>query len=88
MSRVLYFSTHRYEHGAFWPHLRESDYDYIGKGPGKGFNINIPLNQTGMKNEDYLAIFHQILLPVAYEVRYFLFFKCHEIYMKYIPKYF
>nr|XP_045600455.1 histone deacetylase 6-like isoform X1 [Procambarus clarkii] len=65
--RVLYFSIHRYENGSFWPHLRESNYNYIGEGAGLGFNFNVPLNKTGMRNEDYLAIFHQILLPVAYE---------------------
>ncbi|XP_076330416.1 histone deacetylase 6 isoform X2 [Tachypleus tridentatus] len=65
--RVLYFSIHLYEHGAFWPELRESNFDYVGEGSGKGFNINVPLNKTGMGNEDYLAIFQNILLPVAYE---------------------
>ncbi|KAK8746020.1 hypothetical protein OTU49_017225, partial [Cherax quadricarinatus] len=65
--RVLYFSIHRYEHASFWPHLRESNYNYVGEGAGRGFNFNVPLNKTGMRNEDYLAIFHQILLPVAYE---------------------
>lgn len=66
--RVLYFSIHRYEHGMFWPNLRESDFDWIGEGDGKGFNFNLPLNKTGMTNADYLAIFQQILLPVAIEV--------------------
>lgn len=66
--RVLYFSIHRFEHGTFWPNLRESDFDYIGSGPGAGFNFNVPLNKTGMTNADYLAIWQQILLPVAYEV--------------------
>jgi len=66
--RVLYFSIHRYENGQFWPNLRESDWDYTGNGDGQGFNINVPLNATGMKDTDYLAIFHQILLPVASEV--------------------
>lgn len=66
--RVLYFSIHRYENGQFWPNLRESDWDYTGSGDGQGFNINIPLNATGMKDTDYLAIFHQILLPIASEV--------------------
>ncbi|XP_063863444.1 histone deacetylase 6-like isoform X3 [Scylla paramamosain] len=65
--RVLYFSIHRYEHGSFWPNLRESNYDYIGQGNGKGFNFNVPLNSTGMANQDFLAILHQVLLPVAYE---------------------
>jgi len=64
---VLYFSIHRYENGHFWPNLRESDWDYTGNGDGQGFNINVPLNAIGMRDTDYLAIFHQILLPVASE---------------------
>ena len=46
INRVLYISIHRYEYGVFWPHLRESDYDNIGKDKGKGFNVNVPLNQV------------------------------------------
>lgn len=64
---VLYFSIHRYEHGAFWPNLRESNFDHVGEGAGKGFNINFPLNTIGLQDSDYLAIVIQILLPVAYE---------------------
>lgn len=71
--RVLYFSIHRYEHGTFWPNLRESDFDYIGEGKGAGYNFNVPLNKIGMTNADYLAIWQQILVPVATEVTY-----CHE----------
>lgn len=67
-SRVVYFSIHRYEHGKFWPNLRESDFDYIGKEKGTGFNFNVPLNAIGMADADYLAIFQQILLPMACEV--------------------
>jgi histone deacetylase 6 len=67
--RVLYFSIHRFEHGKFWPNLRESDFDYVGgSGEALGKNINIPLNKIGMTNADYLAIFQQILLPVSIEV--------------------
>lgn len=44
--RVLYFSIHRYEHGQFWPNLRQSDYDYVGKGAAVGYNINVPLNKV------------------------------------------
>lgn len=66
--RVLYFSIHRYEYGAFWPNLRESDFDAIGEGDGKGYNFNVPLNKIGMTNADYLAIWQQLLLPVALEV--------------------
>lgn len=65
--RVLYFSIHRYECGTFWPNLRESDFDFIGEGHGVGYNFNVPLNRTGMSNGDYLAIWQQILIPVAME---------------------
>uniref|UniRef100_A0A8C4HVZ4 Histone deacetylase 10 n=1 Tax=Dicentrarchus labrax TaxID=13489 RepID=A0A8C4HVZ4_DICLA len=64
---VLYFSWHRYEHQKFWPQLRESDYDSVGKEKGAGFNINVPWNKVGMKNSDYLSVFCHVLLPVAYE---------------------
>uniref|UniRef100_A0A4W6CYJ0 Histone deacetylase 10 n=1 Tax=Lates calcarifer TaxID=8187 RepID=A0A4W6CYJ0_LATCA len=64
---VLYFSWHRYEHQKFWPQLRESDFDSVGKNKGVGFNINVPWNKVGMQNSDYLSIFCHLLLPVAYE---------------------
>uniref|UniRef100_A0A8C8RUC0 Histone deacetylase 10 n=1 Tax=Pelusios castaneus TaxID=367368 RepID=A0A8C8RUC0_9SAUR len=64
---VLYYSWHRYEHQKFWPLLRESDYDAVGQGNGKGFNINVPWNKVGMGNSDYLAAFFHVLLPVAFE---------------------
>ncbi|XP_073508205.1 polyamine deacetylase HDAC10 isoform X2 [Phyllobates terribilis] len=64
---VLYFSWHRYEHGSFWPKLRESDFDSVGKGRGTGFNINLPWNQIGMGNADYIAAFFHVLLPLAFE---------------------
>ncbi|XP_042103876.1 polyamine deacetylase HDAC10 isoform X8 [Ovis aries] len=44
---VLYFSWHRYEHGHFWPCLRESDADAVGRGRGLGFTVNLPWNQGG-----------------------------------------
>jgi len=61
--RVLYTSIHRYEHGRFWPHLRESDFDYVGAG---GTNVNLPVNEIGLGDQDYLAFFHQIVLPVGH----------------------
>ena len=64
---VMYFSIHRYEQGQFWPNLRESDFDSIGAGTGSGYNCNLPLNSSGMSDSDYLAIIHQVLLPIAYE---------------------
>ncbi|NWJ10314.1 HDA10 deacetylase, partial [Crypturellus undulatus] len=64
---VLYFSWHRYEHQQFWPSLKESDYDAVGLGSGKGSNINLPWNKVGMGNSDYLAAFFHVLLPMAFE---------------------
>ncbi|XP_042322654.1 polyamine deacetylase HDAC10 isoform X2 [Sceloporus undulatus] len=64
---VLYFSWHRFEHQQFWPSLRASDYDAVGQGKGKGFNINVPWNKVGMGNADYVAVFFHVLLPLAFE---------------------
>uniref|UniRef100_A0A8C0WD32 Histone deacetylase domain-containing protein n=1 Tax=Castor canadensis TaxID=51338 RepID=A0A8C0WD32_CASCN len=69
---VLYFSWHRYEHGRFWPFLRESDADAVGQGLGRGFTVNLPWNQVGMGNADYLAAFLNVLLPLAFEGGYHL----------------
>ncbi|XP_072939655.1 histone deacetylase 6 [Epargyreus clarus] len=67
--KVVYFSIHRYEHGAFWPNLKQSNFHYTGCGDGEGYTFNVPLNQTGMKDADYLAIWFQLLLPMALEYR-------------------
>ncbi|KAM6151515.1 histone deacetylase 6-like [Rhynchocyon petersi] len=60
---VLYFSIHRYEHGQFWPHLKASNWSATGFGKGQGYNINVPWNQVGMRDADYIAAFLYILLP-------------------------
>ncbi|XP_052027092.1 histone deacetylase 6 isoform X1 [Apodemus sylvaticus] len=64
---VLYFSIHRYEHGRFWPHLKASNWSTTGFGQGQGYTINVPWNQVGMRDADYIAAFLHILLPVAFE---------------------
>nr|XP_028569002.1 histone deacetylase 6 isoform X3 [Podarcis muralis] len=64
---ILYFSIHRYEGGSFWPHLLDSDSHAVGRGRGEGYNINLPWNQIGMRDADYLSAFLHILLPVALE---------------------
>ena len=58
--KVMYVSIHRYEYGFWWPNLPESDFDNIGDGPGKGYNINIPLNVTGNTDTEYLHAWHQV----------------------------
>eukprot|EP00095_Tigriopus_kingsejongensis_P008963 maker-scaffold334_size202906-snap-gene-1.24 protein:Tk08963 transcript:maker-scaffold334_size202906-snap-gene-1.24-mRNA-1 annotation:"hypothetical protein DAPPUDRAFT_98501" len=65
--RVVYFSLHRFELGTWWPELPESDFDHIGEGPGIGFNVNVPLNRIGNTDTDYMAVFLQVLLPLAME---------------------
>ncbi|KAL0589167.1 Histone deacetylase 6 [Plecturocebus cupreus] len=67
-SSVLYFSIHRYEQGRFWPHLKASNWSTTGFGQGQGYTINVPWNQVGMRDADYIAAFLHILLPVALEV--------------------
>ncbi|XP_020028175.1 protein deacetylase HDAC6 isoform X2 [Castor canadensis] len=64
---VLYFSIHRYEQGRFWPHLKASNWSATGFGQGQGYTINVPWNQVGMRDADYIAAFLHILLPVAFE---------------------
>lgn len=58
---VLYFSTHSATGypGTGW-------INRVGEGPGKGFNINVPLPDTA-GDEDFRFIFDEILVPVAEE---------------------
>lgn len=53
---MLYFSWHRYEHQKFWPQLRESDYDSVGKEKGAGFNINVPWNKVPKYTNCFLIL--------------------------------
>uniref|UniRef100_A0A8C6VLX5 Histone deacetylase 10 n=1 Tax=Naja naja TaxID=35670 RepID=A0A8C6VLX5_NAJNA len=76
---VLYFSWHRFEHQKFWPWLSESNYDAVGQGKGRGFTINVPWNQVGMGNSDYLAVFLHVLLPIAFEVTFEFWTFPHEL---------
>lgn len=64
---VLYVSIHRYEKGKYWPELIESNFNFTGAAQGKGFNFNFPLNQTGCNDADFLLMWFNVILPVAYE---------------------
>uniref|UniRef100_A0A2K6SG81 UBP-type domain-containing protein n=1 Tax=Saimiri boliviensis boliviensis TaxID=39432 RepID=A0A2K6SG81_SAIBB len=64
---VLYFFIHRYEQGRFWPHLKDSNWSTTGFGQGQGYTINMPWNQVGMRDTDYIAAFLHILLLVSLE---------------------
>ncbi len=57
--RVLYFSTHQ---RPFYPGT--GDYEDIGTGDGKGFNINVPLS-PGVNDDGYYYIYETLLAPIA-----------------------
>merc|ERR1719158_2690626 len=64
---VLYISLHRYDYGAFFPQSSDADYDMVGEGAGKGFNVNIPWNGRKFGDSEYLLGFNNVVLPIAYE---------------------
>ncbi|KAK2841392.1 hypothetical protein Q7C36_012971 [Tachysurus vachellii] len=64
---VLYISLHRYEDGSFFPCSEDADYDKVGRGKGKGYNVNIPWNKARMGDVEYLAAFHHVVMPIARE---------------------
>ena len=39
-------SLHRYENAGFYPGSEDADYDRIGTGKGKGYNVNIAWNKV------------------------------------------
>jgi acetoin utilization deacetylase AcuC-like enzyme len=56
---VLFFSTHQYPH---YPGTGRGT--ECGTGAGEGFTINVPM-EPGGGDDDYRAIFHQVLVPAA-----------------------
>lgn len=66
---VLYISLHRYEDGTFFPSSEDANYDKVGQGKGRGYNVNIPWNGGKMGDPEYLAAFHHIVMPIAREVK-------------------
>jgi len=67
---VLYFSVHRYDNGDFFPGSKDAAPQAVGRGAGKGFNVNVAWNlawkdNVGMGDDEYLAAWQLILLPVA-----------------------
>lgn len=64
---VLYVSIHRYENGKYWPNLIESNFNFTGLKAGKGYNINLPLNEPGCNDADFLLMWFNVIMPVAYQ---------------------
>ena len=70
---MLFISLHRYDNGCFYPVDADSNYDFVGEGNAKGFNINIPWSQSTAGDAEYAAAFLRVVMPVAYQVfNYFL----------------
>jgi acetoin utilization deacetylase AcuC-like enzyme len=55
---VLYLSTHQFP---YYPGTGAAD--EIGRGNGRGFTVNLPL-EVGAVDEDYHAVFSAVVLPV------------------------
>jgi acetoin utilization deacetylase AcuC-like enzyme len=55
---VLYVSIHQYP---YYPGT--GAVDEIGRGPGRGFTINLPL-EAGAVDEDYRTVFADVIVPV------------------------
>mmetsp|Transcript_4091 Transcript_4091/g.11248 ORF Transcript_4091/g.11248 Transcript_4091/m.11248 type:complete len:608 (-) Transcript_4091:407-2230(-) len=66
---VLYFSAHRYHGGNFFPFLEDGGPNTVGRGDGAGFNINVGWNKKGMGDDEYVAVWEKVLMPVAEEFR-------------------
>ncbi|KAG5536465.1 hypothetical protein RHGRI_024033 [Rhododendron griersonianum] len=65
--RVLFFSVHRYDFGTFYPASEDGSHIMIGKGPGAGYNINVPWESGRCGDADYIAAWDHVLIPVAKE---------------------
>lgn len=64
---VLYVSLHRYDRGTFFPMGDEGASSQVGRDAGIGFTVNVPWNGPRMGDADYLAAWHRLVLPIAYE---------------------
>lgn len=64
---VLYISLHRYDRGTFFPMGEEGASSQIGRAAGTGFTVNVAWNGPRVGDADYLAAWHRLVLPIAYE---------------------
>jgi histone deacetylase 6 len=63
---VLYVSLHRYG-GFFYPGSGNSG--DVGKGAGRGFNVNIPWRESEGTDEEYAAAFDLLVCPLLRDFR-------------------
>jgi len=65
--KMCFMSLHRYDKGQFYPAKEGGSAKMCGKGQGKGFNVNVPLDGEGHGDFSYVEIFEQLIIPVATE---------------------
>lgn len=53
-------SIHRYDNTSFYPYSSEANFDYVGVGDAKGFNINIPWKHENVGDAEYIAAFFKM----------------------------
>lgn len=64
---VLYISLHRFENGKFYPGTKYGGADKVGEGAGEGFSVNIPWQNAGVGDADYMYAFHKVVIPIISE---------------------
>lgn len=64
---VLYISLHVFQGGRFYPGFPDGDLTYCGEGPGLGRNVNIPWEDHGMGDAEYIYAFQQVVMPIVSE---------------------
>lgn len=63
----FFWASIRHEFGTFYPTGDDGSYIWTGEGAGAGYNINVPWENGGCGDADYLAVWEHILIPVAKE---------------------
>ncbi|XP_013363619.1 PREDICTED: histone deacetylase 6 isoform X2 [Chinchilla lanigera] len=64
---VLYVSLHRFDRGTFFPMGDEGASSQVGRAAGTGFTVNVAWNGPRVGDAEYLAAWHRLVLPIAYE---------------------
>ncbi|RKP32901.1 hypothetical protein METBISCDRAFT_11348 [Metschnikowia bicuspidata] len=64
---VLYISLHRFENGKFYPGTKFGGADKVGEGKGEGYSVNIPWQNAGVGDADYVYAFQKIVIPIICE---------------------
>eukprot|EP01012_Entosiphon_sulcatum_P067402 TRINITY_DN97092_c0_g1_i1.p1 TRINITY_DN97092_c0_g1~~TRINITY_DN97092_c0_g1_i1.p1 ORF type:complete len:450 (+),score=50.19 TRINITY_DN97092_c0_g1_i1:569-1918(+) len=60
---VLFFSVHGHDEGSFFPGT--GDFLRCGENGAEGYNVNVPWPCFGFGDQEYLAVFKEVLLPIA-----------------------